>query len=422
MLTSIKYWLWLTTQLDPLPAWKVFCHFGSPEKAYFSDPEEYERIEGLSPSQRQLLEDKSPAMAEQVLERCDRENIRILTYADTDYPQRLRNIEVPPLVLYLRGRLLRLDEQAVIAVAGTRKATPYGVRNAGQFSAAITKGGGIVATGVVAGCDEAAARGALQAGGPLLCVMAGGVDLPYYDTEDNRALLRDIAARGLIVSELPPGTPHKGSYFRRRNTILCALSVALLCVEAGERSGTLGVAALAAEQGKDIFAIPANLGSRQSAGTNDLLRQGLAMAVTGPQDILSRYPFLIQEKQAAPDLTRWSSIRLNPKEDPDASLSEMIEKARKKASSSSPEEEKKVDTTQNSGYIELLNDPQRYTEEERKLLQALLSGPATVETLISQTGLTAPSVSAALTLLAVTGTVEELPGGRYRLLEERLGS
>lgn len=432
MLTSVKYWLWLTSQLDPGPAWKVFCHFGSPEKAYFSDPEEYQAIEGLNPSQRKLLEDKSVVMAEQILERCDRQNIRILTFSDTDFPERLRNIEVPPLVLYLRGRLIRFDERAVIAFAGTRHATPYGIKTAGDFAMAVTRGGGIVATGVVAGCDQSAAIGALKAGGPLICVVAGGVDVPYYDSDSSRNLLADAAARGAIVSEAPPGTPHKGYLFRRRNAILCGLSVGLLCVEAGERSGTLGVASLAAEQGRDVFAIPANLGAKQSAGTNSLLSQGLAQAVISGKDILSRYCFLLPQTEAKPDLTRWKVVKSDPKTDKDASVMDLVRKAKENSApqtvTDAPKEthpdanssQKKVDTTSNSRYIELLNTSTRFTEEERMLLKVLLNGPATAEGLIAETGLASPMVAASLTMLVVGGQVGELSGGRFQVLPEGL--
>lgn len=432
MLTSVKYWLWLTALLDPVPAWKVFCHFGSPEKAYFSDPEEYKQIEGLSPGQRKLLEDKSVAVAEQILERCDRQNIRILTFSDADFPERLRNIEVPPLVLYLRGRLIRFDERAVIAFAGTRHATPYGTTAAGNFAQSIAKGGGIVATGIVVGCDQAAAIGALKAGGPLVCVVAGGVDVPYYDTDYNRNLLADVAARGAVISEAPPGTPHKGHLFRRRNAILCGLSVGLLCVEAGEKSGTLGVAALASEQGKDVFAIPANLNAKQSSGTNDLLRQGLAVAVLSGRDILSRYPFLLPHTDSKPDVSRWKFVKVDPKQEPSASLGEIVGKAKalktpKKTTEPLQEpvippdsSEKKVDTASDSRYIELLNSSSRFTGEERTLLKTLLKGPATTEGLIAETGISSPAVAASLTMLVIGGQVKELSGGRFQLLPEGL--
>lgn len=432
MLTSVKYWLWLTSRLDPAAAWAVFCHFGSPEKAYFSDPEEYRRIDGLSPSQQRLLEDKSVTFAEQILARCDHQNIRILTFSDTDFPERLRNIEVPPLVLYLRGRMLRFDDRAVIAMAGTRKASLYGLQNAHTFARELTRGGALVATGIVAGCDESAVKGALSVDGPLVCVVAGGVDVPYYDTPAGRRLLEEVAARGAIVSEAPPGTSHKGGLFRRRNAILTGLSVGLLCVEAGQHSGTLGVASLANEQGKDVFAIPANLGTHSALGTNDLLRQSLAQPVLSAADILAHYPYLLPRiPDAKADFTRWKVVRHSPssnasgsREDAPLTHSPPTPAKPERAASLPPappvSPEKKVDTGSDSGYIEILDASDRWSEEERVLLKLLLSGPATVEALIAQTGHAPGLVSATLTMLAVTGIVRELPGGRFQLVPEEL--
>lgn len=430
MLTSVKYWLWLTSRLDPAAAWQVFCHFGSPEKAYFSDPGEYSRIEGLSPQQQKLLEDKSVTYAEQILARCDSRNIRILTFSDTDFPERLRNIEVPPLVLYLRGRMLRFDDRAVIAMAGTRKATLYGTQTAYTFAKELTRGGALVATGIVAGCDASALQGALSAGGPLVCVVAGGVDVPYTDTPAGHSLLEEIAGRGAVLSEAPPGTGHKGALFRRRNAILTGLSVGLLCIEAGSRSGTLGVAELANEQGKEVFAIPANLGAKASLGTNDLLRQGLARPVLTAEDILSHFSYLLPRAQAAQaDCTRWRLVRCPadpekraPKAQPEPE-SAPADPAPDEAPSASVSEispEKKVDTGRDSGYIELLDASGRWSEQERTLLKALVPGPATVETLIAATGSSAGLVAATLTMLAVTGAVRELPGGRFQLVPEEL--
>ena len=426
MLSSVKYWLWLTDLLEPSAAWAVFCHFGSPERAYFSDPEEYERIEGLSPQQRRLLHDKSTSAAEALMARCDSKNIRILTFSDTDFPERLRNIDVPPLVLYLRGRMVRFDERAVIAMAGTRRATPYGAKMATDFARDISKGGGVVATGIVTGCDENAVIGALLGGGPLVCVVAGGVDLPYYDTEANRILMEQITSIGCILSEAPVGTPHKGTYFRRRNTILCGLSVGLLCVEAGVRSGTLGVAELAMGQGKDIFAIPANLSAPMSAGTNELLRQGLASPVLSAKDILSRYSYLLPATPRQPDTTHFRVVhipgkrqhRTRPQGAEQTPPKEKIAPSAPVKTADLPE--KGVDTFTNSRYIELLDASDRWNQEEKALLKALIDRPATAESLIAATELNAGLVSATLTMLTVSGALEECSGGRFRLLRSAL--
>ena len=177
MLTGLKVWLWLTLKLEPGCAWQVLEHFSSPERVYFADPEEYALVPKLSPRHREKLRDKSLKEAERVLADCDRLGIQILTWQDADYPERLRNIELPPLVLYYRGKLPRFDEEIAIAMAGTRHATPYGRKAAGELAYQITRLGGLVVTGIVEGCDRASVEAALKAGGPVACVLAGGVNL-----------------------------------------------------------------------------------------------------------------------------------------------------------------------------------------------------------------------------------------------------
>jgi DNA processing protein len=259
----------------------------------------------------------------------------------------------------------------------------------------------------------------------LALVVAGGVDVPYYSTDSSRRLLEDTAAVGCVLSESPPGTPHTASLFRRRNTILTGLSVGLLCVEAASRSGTLGVASLAAEQGRDLFAIPANLGSPQSQGTNDLLRSGLAAPVVSASDILSRYDYLLPRKGSQPkrDFTRWKVVKVPAAVNGSARSRQerRAEQPAKKAEHSPADDEKRVDTFSKSRYIELLDHSDRWSEEERSLLKALADGPATTEALIAATGLNAGLVSASLIMLAVNGAVEECSGGQFRLIPQGLG-
>lgn len=260
MLSAIKYWIWLATALEPPAAWLVYNHFGSPEDAFFADNPSYDCIEGLSQPQRAALKEKDLGHVEEILEDCTRNNIHVITWQDADYPERLRNGIAPPLVLYLRGRLCRFDDEAAIAMAGTRRASPYGKQMAREIAYEITVQGGLVATGIVGGCDFNAATGALRAGGPLVCVTAGGVDVPYYASDSGHRFLADVAAAGTLISQMPPGTPHLGALFAKRNRLLTGLTLGTVCVEAGVRSGTLQVAKLAIDQSRDVYAVPANVG------------------------------------------------------------------------------------------------------------------------------------------------------------------
>lgn len=387
----------MATLLEPPAAWLVYNHFGSPEGAFFTDNTSYDSIEGLSQTQRAALKEKDLGRIDEILDDCTRNSIHIITWQDADYPERLRNITTPPLVLYLRGRPCRFDDEAAIAMAGTRRASPYGKQMAREIAYEITLQGGLVVTGIVGGCDFNAAVGALRAGGPLVCVTAGGVDVPYYASESGHRFLADVAATGTLISQMPPGTPHLGALFAKRNRLLTGLTVGTVCVEAGARSGTLQVARLAIDQSRDVYAVPANVGVASAAGTNDLLRQGLAIPVLRGSHVLDHYRHLFPLK----------NVRIPQKNTAPRSV-----KHREPRQSSS---EKKIDSANSPAYIDLEALRDQFTDDELALFDALRQGPLSTDELIEQTGLPAPRTVAATTLLVLRGFVTELPGNRFQL-------
>lgn len=387
----------MATLLEPPAAWLVYNHFGSPEGAFFTDNNSYDSIEGLSQPQRAALKEKDLGRIDEILDDCTRNSIHIITWQDADYPERLRNITTPPLVLYLRGKPCRFDDEAAIAMAGTRRASPYGKQMAREIAYEITLQGGLVVTGIVGGCDFNAASGALRAGGPLVCVTAGGVDVPYYASESGHRFLADVAAAGTLISQMPPGTPHLGALFAKRNRLLTGLTVGTVCVEAGARSGTLQVARLAIDQSRDVYAVPANVGVASAAGTNDLLRQGLAIPVLRGSHVLDHYRHLFPLK----------NVRIPQKNTAPRSV-----KHREPHQSSS---EKKIDSANSPAYIDLEALRDQFTDDELALFDALRQGPLSTDELIEQTGLPAPRTVAATTLLVLRGFVTELPGNRFQL-------
>lgn len=289
MPSSVKYWVWLSTVLDPSAAHLVCRHFSSPADVFAADPSRFDSIPGLTPQQRKALRETGLERAEEILDDCARKYIRIITWQDTSYPERLRNSSTPPLVFYARGRQCHFDEEAAIAMAGTRRASAYGKRMAQENAYEITALGGLVVTGIVSGCDYSAAASALQAGGPLVCVLAGGVDVPYHNNAAGQQFLEEIAAAGTLVSLAPPGTSHWDSLFHARNELLTGLTVGTVCVEVGQRSGTLQVARLTLDQGRPVFVLPANVGIPSSAGTNELLRQGMAIPILRGRHVLEEF-------------------------------------------------------------------------------------------------------------------------------------
>ena len=217
-MAALTYLLWITTRegLRPETAAALVRRFGTAEAAYFADPGEYELL-SLSERLCRSLADKSLERAERILGDCDRLGVTLLTYQDAAYPERLLQLHDFPLVLYVKGRLFRFDEELAVAIVGSRECTPYGVAMAGRLGLELARSGALVLSGLAQGIDAAALKGALQGGGPAVSVLAGGVDVVY--PRRNQGLYEDVAAAGAILSENPPGTPQEGWRFPIRNRI-----------------------------------------------------------------------------------------------------------------------------------------------------------------------------------------------------------
>ena len=301
-MSNLKYWLWLTSLREPRNTEKreLLRRLGGPERLYYAEEEEL-ALTGLGRRGVEALADKSMDAAERILERCDSLGLRILTMEDTEYPQRLKSVYDPPLLLYVQGRLPQFDDECAVAVVGTRTCTPYGELSAEKLSFAMAKQGALILSGLAKGIDAAAHRGALRAGGCTVGVIAGGHDIVYPPS--SRYLYEDVAAAGAILSEYPPGTEHRGSHFPVRNRIISGLSVAALVVEAPVRSGALITAHTALEQGRDVFAVPGPIDAPMSAGCIQLLREGAGIAAESGDILLhfeSRFPGKLRLRPVEP--------------------------------------------------------------------------------------------------------------------------
>ena len=219
-MSALKYWLWLTELpgLTNQTRLALLQHFPTPEDVYYAEAEEVLLTEGITREQAILLENKNCAAADRILADCQRLNVNILTLQDAGYPNRLRNIYDPPCLLYVRGRLPAFDDEAAVAVVGTRDCTPYGVSCAEKLGHGLAAGGAVVVSGLARGIDSAALRGALRAGGTVAAVLGNGTDVIY--PPENQYLYEDVAAAGALVSEYPPGTPPDGRHFPVRNLSL----------------------------------------------------------------------------------------------------------------------------------------------------------------------------------------------------------
>lgn len=257
-------------------------HFGDVETAWHASPQEM-RAAGLGPKLIETMQQvRAGVSLELVWERVHSLGIQVLTWEDEAYPRRLKEIDQPPPVLYLRGNLLPEDEWAV-AIVGTRGITAYGRQVTAEIASVLARRGVTVISGLARGIDAEAHKAALNAGGRTLAVLGSGVDQIY--PPEHRQLANQIIASGALMSDYAPGTPPDGVNFPPRNRIISGLSMAVIVIEAGERSGALITAEFAADQGREVFAVPGNINAPKSVGCNRLIHQGARPLLT-PEDVL----------------------------------------------------------------------------------------------------------------------------------------
>jgi len=257
-------------------------HFGDPSIAWQA-PIDALAAAGLSARIiENLLQVRSRVQLPEYLEKLARLDIQVLTCEDESYPSRLKEIDQPPPVLYVRGTLLPEDTWAV-AIVGTRRITSYGRQVADEMACFLAQNGVTVVSGLARGVDAVAHDAALKAGGRTIAVLGCGVDRVY--PPEHARLAERLMAQGALVSDYAPGTPPDGVNFPPRNRIISGLSLATVVVEAGEESGALITATFAAEQGREVFAVPGNITAPQSKGANRLIQDG-ARPLLKPQDLL----------------------------------------------------------------------------------------------------------------------------------------
>ena len=231
--------------------------------------------------------------------RCQELGLSVVTLADENYPPLLREIYDPPALLYYRGNIGCLS-QTCAAIVGSRKATACGRASAEKFAAELAAAGIVVVSGMARGIDSHAHQGALRVQGTTAAVLGSGLDICY--PPENRALREKIVENGVVISEFPPGSQPKPAHFPMRNRIISGLSLAVVVVEAAEKSGALITADCALEQGREVFAVPGSIHSPTSRGCHRLLKEGAALAESAA-DILGFLGQRLPEAAAAVELT-----------------------------------------------------------------------------------------------------------------------
>jgi DNA processing protein len=260
----------------------ILNFFGDPQIAWGA-PSEALREAGLSDKIiENVIELRSSIDLDKIWEQIEAQGISVIIQTDEEYPRRLREIEQSPPVIYMLGDLTAEDEWSV-AVVGTRRVTAYGRQVAEEVAGTLARNGITVVSGLARGVDSISHQAALDAGGRTVAVLGSGLDRIY--PPENRRLAEAITANGALISDYAPGTPPEASNFPPRNRLISGLSLAVVIVEAGQTSGALITAGFAADQGREVFAVPGNITSPGSKGTNRLIRDG-AQPLLNPEQVL----------------------------------------------------------------------------------------------------------------------------------------
>jgi DNA processing protein len=285
MAEEVFYWLALslTPGIGSTLMRRLLDRFNTPEAVFHAPMKELSKIEGLGEKVAQEIR-KGPLekVVERELSLLREVGGRVITLKDEEYPKRLKDIYDPPALLYVRGELKKEDEFA-ISIVGSRKTTPYGRWFTEKVSQELARHGVTIVSGMARGIDSLAHWGAISGGGRTIAVLGCGVDVIY--PSENRNLFAKMIDRGAILSEFPMGSPPEGGHFPRRNRIISGLSLGVVVVQASEKSGSLITAGYALEQGREVFAVPGNVGTESSRGTHRLIKEG-AKLVESSEDIL----------------------------------------------------------------------------------------------------------------------------------------
>lgn len=284
-MSDLKYWIALTEVPDigPVTAKKLLATYKTPEAIFNAPYKELCSIDIINKKRSKNIKEYSGwKEIDSQLEKLDIKGIKIVTFNDKDYPETLRNIDDAPIVLYIKGKM-QMEDKFAIAVVGSRKYSFYGRFTAEKLSSELSSMGFTIVSGMARGIDTLAHTAAIKSGGRSIAVLGSGIDVPY--PPENKGLMEKISESGYVMSEFPPGTQPDRENFPRRNRLISGLSLGVLVVEAASDSGSLITASCAAEQGKEVFAVPGNINSVNSAGTNELIKNG-AKLVQNVGDII----------------------------------------------------------------------------------------------------------------------------------------
>lgn len=372
---------------------------GSAEKVLNATPQELEKIEELPSNLRDALTNKPLGCPlERELELIEEFGCHLITYYDEDYPPLLKQIDNPPLLLYVRGEL-KPEDALSISLVGSREAKDYGRRVSYQLSFQIAQRGLTVTSGFAKGIDTCAHRGAIEANGRTIAVMGNGLSIIY--PAGNSELVEKVIDSGAIISEFPMGMKPRSENFPRRNRIISGLSFGTVVVEASIRSGALITARLASEQGRDVFAVPGEIFSELSTGTHKLIDAG-AKLISTVDDLLDALPLHFRNQIAAATAVSSTDSDKNTQQPLPVNKVDF----------------ERIDNTDSSTTTENTNTtpaipPPDLTTDEKTIFNAIEMPSSHIDTIVRTTDLPISQVSSVLLMLELKGIIQQLPGKMF---------
>lgn len=399
MSENLRYWLWLQRALGEGAGIKRIVHsFGGAKELYDANVIEWRMSPDITASQVDRLSSVSLNDTEEIIYHCENNGWKIIDFDDEKYPQRLREIYNPPAVLYVDGELCDIDNSVAIGIVGTRKASEYAVKVTHIMSRGIAEAGALVVSGGALGVDTYAHKGALMAGGKTIAVLGCGLGAKYLS--ENKPLRDMIKHNGALITEYPPFTPASKRSFPLRNRIISGISLGVLVVEAGVKSGSLITAGCALEQGRDVYAVPTSVLSTDFAGSNKLIDDG-AKVVTKPEHLIEAY----ESEYSSIDLSKIRSIDELMNDESDKSANVHIKEDKYSFEALEEGRSKRIENEKKSFAL---------SEELKQIYNCLDDNFIHIDIIIEQTGLASSKVMAGLTQLEILGLIQSTSGKRYK--------
>lgn len=390
MTQSTKYYVWLSLALGSSnPKIKRLQSIYDDISQFYNGAEFEMRFCGIfTENEINRLLSVKLSDAEQIIAHCRNRGYHIIDISSDDYPDSLREIEDPPAVLYVNGKLPNFNSLIPVAIIGTRKATVYGIRTAYELAANLSKQGFVIVSGGALGIDCSAHRGSLEVKGKTICVLGCGLDSDYL--RENKAMRAEISKAGAVISEYPPDTPASPKNFPQRNRIISALSKGVVVVEAPIKSGSMITVNFALSQNKDVFAVMGNVDSPYSEGSNALIKDG-AIPVTSFRDISEYYLGVSDDIKAF------------------KASSEAIDNVPLKGN-------KRTDTTKSENKpIPVHRNCSELSEDEKKIYFSLSAEPIHIDDLISKCSVPAHKVLRIISSLEIKDLIINTDGRNYAI-------